>query len=107
MSKYVPYTPRTSKTLKKDDERVRVLGSVGVVRSRDGDRVEFSLEDDFGSIEVISPPTRVEIAPGRLVRVFGSLSFEMDGSMRLVADFVQDMAGLDLELYKKVSALVQ
>lgn len=106
MSQFSPYTVRTTQNLKKDDERVRIVGNITKMLTKDSDHALFSLKDKYGTIQIIVPENLLKnFNEGALIRVLGTLSFETDGSMHIIADILQDMAGLDLDLYHKAIGL--
>ena len=74
------------------DSRVSLIGNVIAVGEN-----SFVLDDGTGKIEVISDMT---VETNKLVRVFCSVIDE-----KLKADIVQDMEGLDSNLFKKVKGL--
>jgi len=74
------------------DSRVSLIGNVIAVGEN-----SFVLDDGTGKIEVISDMT---VERNKLVRVFCSVIDE-----KLKADIVQNMEGLDSNLFKKVTAL--
>lgn len=74
------------------DSRVSVMGNVVNVGEN-----SFILDDGTGKIEVIS---EIPVGRNKLFRVFCSVIDE-----KLKADAVQDMEGLDLNLFKKVEEL--
>lgn len=91
-----PALERNIKNIDSDDIKVRVVGKV----SRKGDGF-FVLEDETGEIRV---KTSEPISQGNLVRVFGRPV--KDGEeIHLESDLVQDMAGFDTKLYKKLRAI--
>ena len=75
-----------------NDSRVSIIGNVAGVGEN-----SFVLDDGTGKIEIISD---VRVEKDRLVRAFCSVIDE-----KLKADIVQDVEGLDLNLFKKVKEL--
>jgi len=76
----------------KADNRVSLVGKV-IENRKSG----FVLDDDTGKIEIVFEG---DIKPKKMVRVFCSL---VDGQLK--ADVVQNLEGLDLNLFKKVKEL--
>ena len=75
-----------------NDLRISLIGNIISVSEN-----SFVLDDDTGKIEVMSD---VQVERNKLVRVFCSVVDE-----KLKADIVQDMEGLDSNLFKKVKEL--
>ena len=80
--------------------RVRVMGYVVDTQSQTG----FVLGDDTGSI-----PVAVETLPKlqAFVRVIGSVAVSSEGRPTIRAEVVQDLAGLDKQLFKRAMKLVE
>lgn len=88
----VHYLPRRISEILKTDLRVALVGTITQVKEN-----SFVLEDETGKVEIISgEPVEKE----KLVRVFCSVVDE-----KLKADVIQDLTGLDLNLYKAVEEL--
>ena len=75
-----------------NDSRVSLIGNVASAGEN-----SFVLDDSTGKIEIISDK---QVERNKLVKVFCSVIDE-----KLKADVVQDMEGLDLNLFKKVKEL--
>ena len=75
-----------------NDSRVSIIGNVAGVSES-----SFVLDDGTGKIEIISD---VRVEENRLVRAFCSVIDE-----KLKADIIQDVDGLDLNLFKKIGEL--
>lgn len=75
-----------------NDSRVSIIGNVAGASEN-----SFVLDDGTGKIEIISD---VGVEKNRLVRAFCSVVDE-----KLKADIVQDVEGLDLNLFKKIGEL--
>ena len=75
-----------------NDPRVSIIGNVAGVSES-----SFVLDDGTGKIEIISD---VRVEENRLVRAFCSVIDE-----KLKADIIQDVDGLDLNLFKKIGEL--
>ncbi|MEK6909675.1 MAG: hypothetical protein AABW61_01200 [Candidatus Aenigmatarchaeota archaeon] len=86
------YIPKQISEVKPTDSRVSLIGNVVNVGEN-----SFILDDGTGKIEVIS---EMPVERNKLFRVFCSVIDE-----KLKADVVQDMEGLDLNLFKKVKEL--
>jgi hypothetical protein len=77
--------------------RVRIMGFV--VDIQDG---LITLSDDTGRITVsVEPPPKLQA----LIRVFGTISLSSEGKPLVRADIVQDISGLDKQLYKRAIRL--
>lgn len=85
------YKKRKISEIEKGDSKVTILGRV-IERKEDS----FVLDDGTGKVEVFFEG---EIKPG-LARAFCSLV-----GNQLKADVIQDLKGLDLNLFKKVEDL--
>ena len=86
------YKPRKAETIEKEDTKFFLLGKVQEV----GEGF-FILADETGKVKINS---NFKVEKGSLVRVFCSKFDE-----EIVADFVQNMDGLDWELWKKAESL--
>ena len=95
----LPSVDRKVSEIKEDDIRVRVLGTV--VDKADNTVV---VDDGTGKITAtFDEPVKAGLAePKQLVRVFGRVINTADG-LELQGEVVQDMSGLDVELYKRIS----
>ena len=82
----------------KDDVRVRLLGTV--IDKKDNVIV---LDDGTGKINVVFSEN-AETETNKRVRVFGRVIPSEDG-LEIQGEILQDMEGVDLELYRKVSEL--
>lgn len=74
------------------DSRVSLIGNVAATGEK-----SFVMDDGTGKIEIVSD---ARIERNKLVRAFCSVVDE-----KLKADIVQDVEGLDLNLFKKVKEL--
>ncbi len=82
------------------DSRVKVLGFV--VDKKDDTIV---IDDGSGKIRAfVDTPVIERIGINQLVRVFGSV-LPIENGFEIKADIVQDLSGLDINLYKKVDEL--
>jgi hypothetical protein len=88
----VHYKPRKISQIAKTDSHIALVGKVTEL----GDNF-FVLNDDTGSMEIISEET---VEKDKLLRVFCS---NVDGQWK--ADVMQDLKGLDTNLFKKVEEL--
>mgnify|MGYP001616271717 FL=1 len=86
------YTPKQISEVILTDSKVAIIGHVV-----DAGENSFVLDDGTGKIEVSSD---MIVEKNKLVRVFCSVVDE-----KLKADIVQDVEGLDVELFKKVKHL--
>jgi len=86
------YIPKQISEVSPKDSRVSITGNV--VNAGEN---SFVLDDGTGKIEVISD---IPVGRNKLVRVFCSVVEE-----KLKADIVQDVEGLDSNLFKKVKEL--
>jgi hypothetical protein len=84
--------------IRPEDIRVRITGTV-----IDSDGERMVIDDGSGRISAtLEPPA--EAHPGQAVRAFGRV-LPMESGFELQAEFVQDVSGLDMEIYRKVSLL--
>lgn len=86
------YVTRQISEVSPMDLLVSLMGNVNAVGEN-----SFVLDDGTGKIEVSSD---IPVERSKLLRVFCSVADE-----KLKADIVQDVEGLDLELFKKVKEL--
>lgn len=86
------YKPRKISEISKSDSRVAVIGTIKEMQENG-----FILKDETKEIEIAFDGSAER---GKLVRVFCSV---IDGKLK--ADVIQDMHGLDLNLFKKVEEL--
>ncbi len=86
------YVPKQVSEVTPTDSKVTIMGNVVAVGEN-----SFVLDDGTGKIEILSD-TQVERT--KLVRVFCSVVEE-----KLKSDIVQDVEGLDVNLFKKVKEL--
>jgi len=90
------YRPTKISELKSNVGKVAILGKV--IESSSGSMV---IDDDSGKVEVaVASGTAVENE--KIVRVFCSVA---DGKLK--ADIVQDISGLDMDLFNKVQELYE
>lgn len=85
------YKPRRISAITKTDKLISVAGKVASIS--DG---SFMIDDGTGKLEISSEHA---MKKGMTVRVFCSL----DGQWK--ADIVQDVIGMDLNIYKQVDEL--
>lgn len=88
-------------------KRIRVLGSVvdlKTIQDQDQDQIRAILDDGTGRIQVIISQT-VPLELGNKIRILGLLGKNEQNEYLLTADIVQDMSGLDIELYKRVQTV--
>lgn len=97
IKRQAPARIRSIDELTDDDYRVRVIGTV-VSISPD----EQVIDDGTGTINVI---TDQQLEVGALIRAIGRIFRKDDGGFGLNAETIQDMKGLDIELYNKVREL--
>jgi hypothetical protein len=95
--KRMPSVFRRVADIRPEDMRVSLIGTV-IDKADDG----IVLDDGTGRIDVTLAAVP-EIGQG-LVRVFGRV-IPMEGGFQLQGEIVQDMAGLDLELLRRVEKL--
>jgi len=88
----VNYTLKQISEVRPTDSRVSIIGNVVAVGEN-----SFVLDDGTGKIEIISD---MPVERNKLVRVFCSVVEE-----KLKADIVQDVEGLDVNLFKKLMSL--
>lgn len=97
--KRVPMRERTVAELNGNDIRAAVIGTVVDVN---GER--FVVDDGTGTVEVLMPAEAKAPAAGTLVRVIGRVRAEE--GVHKEAEAVQQMAGLDVNLYKSLKRLL-
>ncbi len=86
------YIPRKIASIEENDEKISLLGKVEEV----GEDF-FILNDETGKIKISS---NFKVEKDSLLKVFCR---KIEGE--LIADFIQNMEGLDLELWKKAESL--
>lgn len=97
IKRQAPARIRRINELSDTDYRVRVIGTV-VSISLD----EQILDDGTGTINV---RTDNKLEMGTLIRAIGRIFRKDDGTFELNAEIIQDMKGLDIELFNKVREL--
>ncbi len=86
------YVQKQISEVSSKDSRVSIIGNVAAVGEN-----SFVLDDGTGKIEILSD---AQVEKTKLVRVFCSVVEE-----KLKADIVQNMEGLDVNLFKKLNSL--
>lgn len=86
------HKPRNTSSITKNDSKVVIVGKV--IDSKEN---SFVVEDSSGRIEVFSEK---KVEKNKLVRIFCSM---IEGKLK--ADIVQEMEGLDLNLFKRIQEL--
>jgi hypothetical protein len=86
------YMPKKISQISESDSKVAIIGKV-----IDVGEDSFILDDDTGKVEIA---TDIPVEKDSLLRVFCSM---VDGHLK--ADVVQDLKGLDLNLYKRIEEL--
>lgn len=86
------YKPRKISSISNSDLKISLVGKVVDVLEN-----SFILEDETGRVEIACEE---KVEKGKLIRVF-CLNF--DGKLK--ADVIQDLKGLDVNLFKKVEEL--
>ena len=86
------YKPRKVQSIEKEDTKFSLLGKVQEV----GEGF-FILIDETGKVKINS---NFKVEKGSLIRVFCTKFDE-----EIIADFIQNMDGLDWELWRKVESL--
>lgn len=92
-----PYRERKISEISPEDGRVRILATVVEVGEAD-----LVVADETGTITCLvdNPSLLKDIRPGSVVRIFG---FPLrSGEIRLQADIIQRMDGLNVHLYREV-----
>ncbi len=85
------YKPVKISQLKENDSRVALVGSVTSVKSD-----SFVLDDGEARVEILSE----QPVERKLVRVFCNIA-----DNKLKADVIQNLEGLDVNLFKKIEEL--
>lgn len=95
--------PRRISEIKTEDEQVQIVGLV--VNEKESYLV---LDDGTGKINVFfeDPSLTDGIEVGSKIRVFGT-PLHIEDKHEVHADIIQDLEGLDLDLYKKVMSEVR
>ncbi len=95
-----PAKPRKIKDVAENDIRVRLLGRV--IDKTDS---TIMLDDGTGTAEIIIEPETVngagEIELHDVLRVFCRV-IPLESSIEFRAEIIQDMTGMDMDLYRKV-----
>ena len=91
------YRPTKISELKSNVGKVAILGRV--IDSSSGSMV---IDDDSGKVEVVVTSEMVAAAKEKIVRVFYSVA---EGKLK--ADVVQDISGLDMDLFNKMQELYE
>jgi hypothetical protein len=86
------YKPKKISSITKKDDKISVVGKV-----TNSEENFFVLEDSTGKIEIISEK---KVEKNKTIRVFCSL---IEGKLK--ADVIQNLEGLDLNLFKRVQDL--
>lgn len=94
----LPAKPRNISDIKAEDIRV---GVTGMIIGKQGSLLV--LDDGTGKVNA-SFEEPVKFEESQLVRVFGRV-MPIEGGVELQGEIIQDMAGLDLELKKRVDEL--
>ncbi len=107
LTPHSPAAPRLIGKIRPDDDRIRIVGTVKSV-IEDG---SFLLEDNTGVIQVVladAPlsPFSKQIKEGLVLRACGTVEVALDGGHILRADLLQDVSGIDLQLYHKVRDVI-
>jgi len=97
IKRQAPARIRRINELNDTDYRVRVIGTVVSVSSD-----EQILDDGTGTINV---RTDQKLEMGTLIRAIGRIFRKDDSTFELNAEIIQDMKGLDIELFNKVREL--
>lgn len=93
----LPAVSRQVAEIRPEDIRVSILGTV--IDKQEGTLV---IDDGTGRVHVTVEEPITEA--GRLVRVFGRV-IPLENGAELHGELIQDMTGLDMELYKQVEEL--
>jgi uncharacterized protein YdeI (BOF family) len=99
----LPYRRALVKTLTRKDTKIAIAGNI--VKS-DMNTNMLVLNDGFNEIQVkVTNNTKFtsdfDLSKNKLVRIFGKIAFYEDNTFDFVADIIQNIAGLNLELYNK------
>jgi hypothetical protein len=86
------YKPRKIGSLTKEDTKFSLVGKIEEAKDD-----FFIISDETGKVKIRS---NLKVEKGSLIRVFCSRLEE-----EIVADFIQKMEGLDLELWKRAESL--
>ena len=91
----VNYKPKKISELSPKDSKVALLGNI--TQRKDG---SFVLDDGTARIEIFFDNSAFNVLDIKLARIFCSVSEE-----KLSADIIQNLEGLDLDLFKKTEDL--
>ena len=94
----MPSVFRNISEIKPEDIRVSVLGTVV---DKDGETI--ILDDGTGQIRATFYD-ETNAAPNQLVRVIGRV-MPLENGVELQGEILQDMTGLDIELFKKINSI--
>ena len=100
-----PAVYRSISSIKRQDKRVRVLGTVVNFDKNEG---WLMIDNGTGIMEIIFDDEKwlSNLKVGMIVRVFGRPIFQAEQvSMR--GELLQDFSGVDVDLYKKVLEVMQ
>jgi hypothetical protein len=90
MSDY--YKPKKISSISKNEDKISIIGKV-----LDTKENSFTIGDSTGKVEIFSDK---KVEKDKLVRIFCS-----SDKGKLNADIIQDLNGLDLNLFKKIQEL--
>jgi len=93
IKRQAPARIRSISEITDDDFRVRVIGTVVG---------EGLLDDGTGTINVV---TDQKLEVGDLIRVIGRVFQKDETTFEIVAEIIQDMKNLDIDLFNKVRKL--
>jgi len=88
-----------------EDDRVKVIGTIV---NLDLENSSFDLDDSFGRTTVIVKDVELMkgLEVGKFVRVFGRV-VGYEGGFEIIADIIQDMSNLNMEIWKEYIELVK
>ncbi|HLD57724.1 MAG TPA: replication protein RepA [archaeon] len=92
----LPAIERKISEIQQQDIRVRLLGTV-----IDKQENSFVLDDSTGQVKVSTQSTHEE---NKIIRVIGKV-IALESGFEIQAEIIQDMGGLDLDLFKRVEAV--
>lgn len=93
------YIEKIIKDVNADDKKVAISGYVI-------SKEEHSIVIDDGSSEIPVFFDQLNVPNGRYLRIFGRVILHEEG-LQIQADLIQDLSGMDYELYKKMIAIIK
>ena len=96
----LPFVEKSIAEITQEDVRVRIIGTV-----IDKQENRMVLDDGTGKIEITFDDAP-SIGANKQVRIMGRV-IPMENGFELQGEIIQDITGLDIDLYKKVNGLMK